>query len=168
MTMHKQLTLAMLLLSSTALACDEKGAFGFEFWRPVPKEADEHQQGGSVKNAMGCFDGVVPDPLPGFDRHAYCSNRDRKVVYGLEASHKIEPGEAGIEKARQEILAIKKEWEDKYRLVFETVYDHGLSWTVDTPKVYARIHVRFGHLVVECSNPQLEAKAMQIALKGGW
>jgi hypothetical protein len=164
--MHKELALAILLLSSPALACDEKGAFGFEFGKPVPKDADEQQRGGSVKNAMGCFDGSVPDPLPGFDRHAYCANRDRKVVYGLEASHNIEPGEAGIAKAKQEILAIKKEWEEKYGLVFKPNYDHGLSWTAETPQVYSRIYVLFGQtLVVECNNPELESKAMQIALK---
>jgi len=84
----KQVRWAALLLaaSGAGLACDATGAFGFEFGKPVPADASKDQTGGSVKNAMGCFDGMVPAPTQPFEGYAYCANRDRKFVYAIEAS----------------------------------------------------------------------------------
>jgi len=173
----KQVRWAALLLaaSGAGLACDATGAFGFEFGRPVPQDASMYQIGGSVKNAMGCFDGMVPAPMQPFDHYRYCANHDRKFVYAIEASHvyadgKVldadKPDAAEIRaKAKQVIAEIKEAWEKKFGFKYTSDYEHGLRWTAETPEVRSVIDTVGPRIVVDCTNKKFEASAMKIALK---
>jgi hypothetical protein len=165
----------LLVASSAAGACTESGAFGFKFGEPVPKGVGKEHVGGSVQNAMGCSEGAVPTPWPGYDVYAYCSNRDRKFVYALEAKRVYAGGriyDAGQadaaeleKKAVEEIAAIRTAWETQFGFKFVSDYEHGLSWTAETPRVRANIGVRGPNIVIECTNRDLESKAMGIAFK---
>jgi hypothetical protein len=170
----KRVKVAVLLLSASgaSLACDATGAFGFEFGKPVPKEANGPMIGGS---GMGCVDGVVPAPASFFDHYAYCANRDRKFVYAIEASRVYADGrvldadkpdaEEMYAKARAAIADIKAEWEKKFGFVYEKVYEHGLHWEARTPTVSSTIMVMGPRVVVDCTNQALQSKAMGIAIK---
>jgi len=171
----KQVRWAALLLaaSGAGLACDATGAFGFEFGKPVPADASKDQTGGSVKNAMGCFDGMVPAPTQPFEGYAYCANRDRKFVYAIEASRvyaesKIldadKPGAAEMyAKARAAIAEIKDAWEKKFGLVYKAENDRGITWEAESPTVRSTITV-WGPKVADCTNKSLEAQAMKAAM----
>jgi hypothetical protein len=162
----------MVTTSSLGMACDEKGAFGFEFGRPVPAEASKQMIGGS---GMGCFDGIVPLPWEGFDKYSYCANRDRKFVYSIDARRNYAGGkvyDAGMPdaaevkaKATQAITEIKDAWEKKFGLKYASDYSHGLRWTAETPAVASVITISGPYVVVDCTNRSLESKAMGIAIK---
>ena len=64
-----------------------------------------------------------------------------------------------------EIAAVRLAWEEQFGFKFTSDYEHGLSWTAETPKLRANIGVRGPHVVVECTNRELESKAMEIAFK---
>jgi len=165
---------ALMLASSASLACDATGAFGFEFGKPVPAEASKTLVGGSVKNAMGCFDGMVPSPTAPFERYAYCANRDRKFVYAIEASRIYADGKVldadkpdaaeMYAKARAAIAEIKEAWEKKFGLVYKAENDRGIRWEAETPTVRSTITIWGPRVVVDCTNKSLEAQAMKAAL----
>ena len=90
--MKRKLILMLLLTTNSTFSCDDQGAFGFEFGNPVPSDAEQFQyEGGSARNAAGCFYGTLPEQLIGWEKYSYCANRDRKFVYALRASSKVEP-----------------------------------------------------------------------------
>ncbi len=162
---------ALLLTGGAALACSEKGAFGVEFGKPVPASASKQQRdGGSVKNAMGFFDGEVPEPMPGF-KHGYGANRDRAFVYAIEAKrfffdlnspatpNSNEEFKAARQAATTEVVQIKDDWEKKFGLSFERDDDEGRSWTADGGTFTARIYIFASAIHVECSNKKLSNKA---------
>ena len=162
----------LLVCSSLAFACDEKGAFGFEFGKPVPGKATRELSGGT---GAACYEGVVPAPIPGFESYGYCALRSRKFVYSLEA-HRPIPGRETLEgaqaqgpeakeKLKQEVLALVKEWEEKFGFKYESNWDSGLSWTAETPTLSSRIAVSGPELVIECTNKALENKAFAQGLK---
>jgi hypothetical protein len=161
--------------SSAAWPCTEAGTFGFKFGDPVPAHVGKNHVGGSVQNAMGCSPGSVPTPMPGFESYNYCSNRDRKFVYAIEALHVYADGkvyDAGQPDAAEmeakvvaAIAAARQDWEARFGFKFTSDYAHGLSWTAETPKLRANIGVRGPHIVVECTHRELESKAMDIAFK---
>ena len=164
--MKRKLILMLLLTTSRAFSCDEQGAFGFEFGKPVPSDAEQFQyEGGSARNAAGCFYGALPEQLVGWEKYSYCANRDRKFVYALRASSKVEKGAEGREKARLMIIAAKEEWSKKYQLNFEQEFDSSFNWTAKTPKITASIYMLYGEeIFLECSHNELLGKAAQIAL----
>ncbi len=172
--MKERLLLAALLVSSSAgFACTDTGAFGVTFGGPVPRDADKVQhRGGSVSNAMGCFFGAVPEPFPGFDKHAYCANKDRKAVYGMEGyvlidgGRKIWDGEDVKVKARAIAASVRQGWEEKFGLKFTQDFETSLlSWTAQTEKLYVHISADGQYIVVECTNRSLEARAVGAGLK---
>lgn len=182
--MKKQgvMALALLLAGGTALGCSEKGAFGVEFGTPVPNHASKTQRdGGSVKNAMGFFDGDVPQPLalPGY-KHGYGANRDRSFVYAVEAKRSFfdlgaptttttnEEFKAAVKTAIEEVIQIKNDWEQRFGLEFESDYEDGHSWTADTGVFTARVYIFSASIHVECSHNALMSKAFSTAMKGGW
>jgi hypothetical protein len=164
---------ALLVTSSTGLACTDTGAFGVQFGTPVPKDADEEMhRGGSVPNAMGCFYGTVPAPFPGFDKYAYCANRDRKTVYALEGyvvidgGRKIWDGDDVKEKARAIVSTFKQNWAEKFGFKFEQDFPSNvLTWTAETDTLSAHISVDGQYVIVECTNRMLEGKAFAAGLK---
>jgi hypothetical protein len=172
----KRMTWAALLLaaSGASLACDATGAFGFEFGKPVPQDASKTLIGGSVKNAMGCFDGMVPAPAEPFEGYAYCANRDRKFVYAIEASRIYADGKIlDADKpdaaemyamARAAIAEIKETWEKKFGLVYKAENDRGIRWEAETPTVRSTITIWGPKVVVDCTNKSLEAQAMKAAM----
>jgi hypothetical protein len=164
---------ALLAMSGAGFACTDSGAFGVKFGTPVPGDAASTQhRGGSVSNAMGCFFGSVPEPFPGFDQHAFCANKDRKSVYGLEGyviidgGRKISDGEDVKRKAREIVARVKQAWQEKFGLQFKQDHETSvLSWTAETDKLYSHISVDGQYVVVECTNKALEGKALGAGLK---
>lgn len=172
----KRLRWAVLLLaaSGASVACDATGAFGFEFGKPVPADASKDQVGGSVKNSMGCFDGMVPAPTQPFESYTYCANRDRKFVYAIEAKRTYADGkvldadkpdaEEMYAKARAAIAEIKDAWEKKFGLVYKSESESGIRWEAETPTVRSTIMIWGDKVVVDCTNKSLEAQALKAAL----
>jgi hypothetical protein len=165
--------LALQMMSSVGFACTDTGAFGFEFGKRVPASAEREQHsGGSVANAMGCFFGLVPTPFPGFDKHAYCANRDRKFVYGMEGYVELADAgadwrtEATLARARELVPGIKQAWEEKFGLKFLKDFEQSeLHWTAESPTLYAHISLYERFLVVECTSKQWQSKAIAAGLK---
>ena len=174
--MKRTKVLALLLAAASAgLACDEKGAYGFEFGKPVPESASREQRdGGSVPNAMGCFDGAVPAPIPEFEKYGYCANRDRKFVYAItefrefmdekNADDEI-ARKAAFDKVRKEILVLKATLEERYGLKYQPDYANGLSWTAEGPVVTSWITVLGRQLRVECTHRKFEADAFRAGMQ---
>jgi len=177
--MKRSFVLAALLFAGESSACSETGAFGVRFGEPVPTSAaDKQRDGGSVQNAMGFFDGEVPEPMPGF-RHGYGANRDRSFVYAVDAQRRFFDDQGvkdvraayteALAKVKEEIAVIRKSWEEKYGLSFQRDHENGLSWTADGGTFTARIYVGFFYkLNVECSNKSLEARAIRAAMSSGF
>lgn len=173
------MVLALMLAGGTALGCSEKGAFGVQFGTPVPSHASKMQRdAGSVKNAMGFFDGDVPEPvtLPGY-KHGYGANRDRSFVYAVDAKRNFfdlgapttattdQEFKAAVKAAIEEVIQIKNDWEQRFGLKFESDYESGHSWTADAGTFTARVYIFSASIHVECSNKALESKAIAAALK---
>ena len=163
---------AGMLMAVPALACDEKGAFGFEFGQPVPAGAG-NPSGGSVSNALTCFTGEVPTPSPEFQQYSYCANRDRKSVYSLEGKVEFAGGrtinnaEADLmQKAAEAIALLRKTWEEKFGFRYSKDFEsHELSWTATTPTLRSNIRLWGNFVVVECTNLALEKNALSAAMK---
>ncbi len=165
---------ALLFLGSASFACTETEAFGFKLGDPVPRTAAATQhEGGYVKNAMGFFEGDVPEPLEGF-QHGYGANRDRSFVYAIEARRpaidlKAPDYDARFKAARNEIIsrviALKDALEEKWGLSFEKDYESGLSWTANKGQLSVTVHLLLGELRVECANTKLMGKAFEAGMK---
>jgi hypothetical protein len=168
-------TAALLAVASGGHACTETEAFGFKLGDPVPHTAAAKQySGGYVKNAMGFFEGEVPQPLEGF-KHAYGANRDRSFVYAIEAVRPVidlhaPDYDARFEAARDaliaQVIALKDSLAEKWGLSFEKDYESGLSWTANQGKLSVTVHLLLGDLRVECANTELMGKAFGAAMKG--
>jgi hypothetical protein len=171
--MKRIMVLTLLATSGAGLACDDTGAFGVKFGTRVPNDAAEKQhRGGSVANAMGCFFGNVPTPFPGFDKHAYCANKDRKSVYALEGyvtilgGKMIWDGDEVEQKAVEIVAKVKQTWEEKFGFKYTQDYEKSdLSWTAENASLYSHISVDGQYVVVECTNKALEGKALGAGLK---
>lgn len=166
----------VLLLARPAFGCDQAGAFGFPFGKPVPEDATDVKdfwfQGGTAPgNVIRSFTAKVPAPLAGFDNYVYWSNRDRKIVHAITAFRRLSaaPGEASrrsaLEQTRMEMEALRKSWSAKYGFTYAETATGGQTWEATMPVVSSTIG-RFGtdYLYIECVHRDLQREALDVAL----
>jgi hypothetical protein len=174
------LILTFLVFSSHTLACG-KEAFGFLLGNAVPrdvKSVDEilFKGGSGPGNVIKSFLSEVPSPFPEFDKYAFWSNQDMKVVYAITAYRKQIVDKSLIydedyrkklkEETKLELSRLRKIFEEKNGLEYKATSPSELTWVATPLGFRSTIGAYLGEYVyIECANISLEKKAETEAWK---